>query len=51
MANCYYSELYRQRRESNSVTLSTTTVPGAANVITWVQEYMQAHKVYRLTNI
>lgn len=47
MANCYHTELYRQRQESNSMTLSTTTVPGTANVITLVQEYMQAHEVLR----
>ena len=45
MANCYHTELYRQRYESNSMTLSTTTVPGTANVTTWVHEYMQAHRV------
>lgn len=27
------------------MTLSTTTVPGTANVTTWVHEYMQAHRV------
>ena len=47
MANCYHTELYRQRQESTSVTLSTTIVPGTANVITLGQEYMQAHKVLR----
>lgn len=45
MANCYHTELYRQRQESDSTNLSTTIVLGAVDVITLVQEYIQAHKL------